>query len=444
MRAVGIRQGVEHINMGLIDLVKAHPGCHSRRYQKGDRLHWQGDLATCAFAVRRGRVKLYSQSAEGGVCMYDIIGPGRLVGITGLLLEDEHEATAEAMEDTEVLVIPHAPFTQMLATEPLFSMAVMEELARTARFLARLVQELGCLDVRHRLERCLTRLADQYGIDSKEGTRIELEITHEELAELIASNRCSVTSYLNRFKQEGLLSVEDRRFILVPREQAEIFKSLKRAVIECDAEGAISWARRIVEEQADPFRALNAMSAAMKQVDEDFVREKSALPDVIGAAFAMQSAMPILADEIGRIGESSSALGTVVIGTVQGDIHDIGKTMVAMLLTASGFRVIDLGVDVRAGGFIEAVRQHRPEVLAMSALMTTTAPEQLKVVRALEEAGLRDKVKIAIGGGAVTQELAQQIGADGYESTARCGVELVKRLLADKTLDRQRTLHGAD
>ena len=127
--------------------------------------------------------------------------------------------------------------------------------------------------------------------------------------------------------------------------------------------------------------------------------------------------------------EQQTPLGTVVFGTVQGDLHDLGKNIVAMFLIARGFRVIDLGVDVPAERFVEAVRQHRPDILAMSALLTTTAQNQRQVIEALQAAGLRSQVKVMVGGEPVTPHLAAEMGADGYAPTAREAVALAWQLL---------------
>ncbi len=210
---------------------------------------------------------------------------------------------------------------------------------------------------------------------------------------------------------------------------AEILENLKRTIIEYDSEGAASWARKAVQEKIDPVKALDTMTAAIKQVGDGFARGELWLPDLVGAADAMTSATPIIEEEIKRRGTKRESLGTVVIGTVYGDIHTIGKTMVAALLTADGFVVNDLGINVTAANFVEGVKRYRPDILAMSALMTMTAPEQKKVIATLKKEGLRDKVKIMVGGGAITQEFADSIGADGYDPTAPGAVKLARRLI---------------
>lgn len=209
----------------------------------------------------------------------------------------------------------------------------------------------------------------------------------------------------------------------------EVLENLKKAIMEYDSQGAANWARKAVEAGIDPVEALDAMTVAIRQVGNGFGRGEFWLPDLIGAADAMSAATPILEEEIKRRGTKRESLGTVVIGTVYGDIHTIGKTMVATLLTANGFQVYDVGINVTAEKFVEAIKQYKPDMLAMSALMTMTAPEQKKVIESLKKEGLRDKVKIMVGGGAITQEFADSIGADGYDPTAPGAVKLARKLV---------------
>jgi len=209
----------------------------------------------------------------------------------------------------------------------------------------------------------------------------------------------------------------------------KILENLKRAVIEYDAEGAASWAEKAVEAKIDPIKALDALTEGIRQVGDGFGKGELWLPDLVGAAEAMMHAMPIVEEEISRRGVKRKTLGTVVLGTVYGDIHSIGKTMVATLLTAAGFAVHDLGVNIIAEEFVEAIKKYKPDILAMSALMTMTMPEQRKVIKTLEKEGLRNKIKVMVGGGALTAEFAQSIRADGYEPTAIGAVELAKRLV---------------
>jgi len=209
----------------------------------------------------------------------------------------------------------------------------------------------------------------------------------------------------------------------------EVLENLKKAITEYDREGAADWARKAVQEKIDPIKALDTMTVAIKQIGDGFGKGELWLPDLVGAAAAMTSATPIIEEEIKRVGARRESQGTVVIGTVYGDIHTIGKTMVATLLTASGFTVNDLGINVTAQSFVQGINEYKADILAMSALMTTTAPEQRKVIEALKKEGIRDMVRIMVGGGAITQEFADSIGADGYDPTAPGAVELARRLV---------------
>lgn len=209
----------------------------------------------------------------------------------------------------------------------------------------------------------------------------------------------------------------------------EIFENLKKSVIEYDAEGAVRWVRKAIDERIDPLKVVDALTAGIKQVGDGFGKGELWLPDLVGAAGVMQSAIPIVEEEIKKRGAKRETLGTVVIGTVYGDIHNIGKTMVSTLLIAEGFTVNDLGVNVIAEKFIEAIKKYKADILAMSSLLTTTAPEQKKVIDTLKKEGFRDKVKVMVGGGAITEEFAESIGADGYDATAPGAVKLAKNMV---------------
>jgi len=209
----------------------------------------------------------------------------------------------------------------------------------------------------------------------------------------------------------------------------EILENLKRAITEYDNEKAISSAKKVVEEKINPIKALDAMTEAIRKVGDGFGRGELWLPDLVGAADAMSSAMPIIEKEIKKTGAKRESLGTIVAGTVFGDIHSIGKTMVCTLLIAEGFEVYDLGVNIKAEEFLKAIKKYNADILAMSALMTMTASEQKKVIEYLEKEDLRDKVKIMVGGGAITEEFAKDIGTDGYDPTAPGAVKLARKLI---------------
>jgi len=209
----------------------------------------------------------------------------------------------------------------------------------------------------------------------------------------------------------------------------DILGKLKQAILDYDPDAATDWARKSIEAGIHPTETLAAMTDAIREIGEGFSSGELFLPDLVGGADAMTAAVPIVQAEIQRIGAKAETTGTVVIGTVYGDIHTIGKTMVATLLQAEGFTVYDAGINVTAEQFVEGVREHKPDLLAMSALMTMTAPEQRKVIDTLKEQGLRDSVKIIVGGGAITQEFADSIGADGYDPTAPGAAKLARTLV---------------
>jgi methanogenic corrinoid protein MtbC1 len=208
-----------------------------------------------------------------------------------------------------------------------------------------------------------------------------------------------------------------------------ILEYLKRAILEYDGEGAALAAKMAAERKLDPNGVLDVMTSAVREVGDGFGRGELWLPDLIGAAEAMQSAVPVVVEEIKKTGSKRESLGTVVIGTVHGDVHSIGKTMVSAFLLAEGFVVHDLGVDVKDETFFEAVRSHNSDLLCMSALMTTTAPEAKNVIELLRKRAARNKVRVLVGGAGVTEEFAHEIGADGYESTAARGAQLARSLV---------------
>lgn len=211
-----------------------------------------------------------------------------------------------------------------------------------------------------------------------------------------------------------------------------ILEKLKESIFQFDENGIKGIAENALKEGIDPVEAIDSLTEAITQIGERFNEGDLFLPELMLAAKTMNNAMPVLQDEILKRGLKKDSAGKIVIGTVFGDIHTIGISMVSTLLTSGGFEVVNLGCNVDADAFIEAVNKHKPDILAMSALLTTTAPQQKKVISTLVEKGLRDKVKIMVGGGAITEEFAKEIGADGYEPTAPLAVKLAKELLGLK------------
>ena len=208
-------------------------------------------------------------------------------------------------------------------------------------------------------------------------------------------------------------------------------ENLGAAVLDMDPEMAAKLAAKALEAGVDPIEALEALTGAIRQVGDGFGKGELWLPELVGAASAMQSAMPIINEAIVETGATRQSLGTIVIGTVFGDVHTIGKTMVSTLCAAEGFEVHDLGVNVTPEEFVRGIERHEADILAMSALMTMTAPEMRKVIDTLEQKGIRGRVRIMVGGAGVNENFAQTIGADGYDPTAPGAAKLARHLVGN-------------
>ena len=208
---------------------------------------------------------------------------------------------------------------------------------------------------------------------------------------------------------------------------SEILKQIADKLYEGDAKTVAELTRQALE-ALSPAEVLNGgLVAGMDRVGMDFRNGILFVPEVLIAARAMHAGMDILRPLLAQ--SDAPLAGKVVIGTVQGDLHDIGKNLVAMMLEGGGFEIVDLGTDVAPDKFVEAVRVHQPDLVGMSALLTTTMPAMKRTIDALVEAGLREKVRVMIGGAPVTQAYADQIGADGYAPDAAAAVELARALM---------------
>jgi 5-methyltetrahydrofolate--homocysteine methyltransferase len=213
----------------------------------------------------------------------------------------------------------------------------------------------------------------------------------------------------------------------------ELLSRLKEAVVNGDPDEVSKLCRKVIEVGIDPLEAIEkALVVAIRELGDKWIRGEAFIADLVAAADAMKVGLSILKDEIVKRGKRVKYIGRAVIGTVEGDIHDIGKTIVATLWETAGFEVIDLGVDVPPQKFVEAIKQYNPDIVGMSALMTTTMTKQKETIEAIKAAGLRDKVKIVVGGAPTTEEWAREIGADGWAPDAISSVELVKKLLGVK------------
>ncbi len=209
--------------------------------------------------------------------------------------------------------------------------------------------------------------------------------------------------------------------------QSNILEELAEAVRNYDDAGSKSLAEKAIRMGVDPVVALEeGLAKALREIGDRFGRGDAFITELIAAAQAMEAGAEVLNDEIAKRGASRRMTGRFLVGTVEGDIHSIGKNIVATMLRAAGFEVIDLGVDVPTETFIEKVRELKPEILGLSALMTTTMAKQREVIEALEGAGLRGGVKIIVGGAPVTEEWVEEIGADacGLDAGSAVGIAL--------------------
>jgi 5-methyltetrahydrofolate--homocysteine methyltransferase len=208
----------------------------------------------------------------------------------------------------------------------------------------------------------------------------------------------------------------------------EILKNLFDAVVDGDFDGVTSNLQAALDAKLDPAVILNdGMIAAMREVGCRFEAGDYYVPEMLIAARAMKSGMETLKPYLQQADSKSS--GKVVIGTVKGDLHDVGKNLVTLMLEGAGFEVKDLGVDVPVEEFIRVALEEKPDIVAMSALLTTTMPMMKQTINAFEAAGLRDKVKFIIGGAPVTETYAAQIGADGFSPDASRAVNLAISLI---------------
>jgi corrinoid protein of di/trimethylamine methyltransferase len=209
----------------------------------------------------------------------------------------------------------------------------------------------------------------------------------------------------------------------------ELLDKLAQAVIDGEPEDAEELAKQALDQGLDPLVCINeGLTRGIDRVGELFASGEYFLPDLIIGGEAMKVALAVLEPALAE-DQEREVVGRVVLGTVEGDLHEIGKTLVGTMLTANGFLVTDIGIDKPAADFVAAVRETNATLVGASALLTTTIPEQQRIIEALAEAGLRARVKVMVGGAPVTQSWADKIGADGYAKDAIAAVAVAKRLV---------------
>jgi len=211
---------------------------------------------------------------------------------------------------------------------------------------------------------------------------------------------------------------------------SDLLEQIITNLVGGEPDETVELTRQAIEAGLEPLTIINqGLVPGMNIVGDKYQSGEYFLPHLLIAANGMQQAMELLEPELHAREQAVEAAGTVVIGTVKGDIHEIGKSLVATMLSASGFQVYDLGADVPAGAFIAKVKETGANLLGLSALLTTTMTVQRDVIEALAEAGIREQVKVMVGGAPASQEWTDSIGADGYAEDAVAAVELARRLV---------------
>ena len=211
----------------------------------------------------------------------------------------------------------------------------------------------------------------------------------------------------------------------------EIRSNLSDALATGDVDAAETWTRKALDQGVEPLELIQQVIVpTLTRVGQDFQDFVIFLPELMSAGEAAEKATAILEKVIAASGKQAASLGTVVIGTVENDVHDIGKNIVSTLLRSHGFKVVDLGRDVAPSAFLDAAQKEKADIIAMSSLMTTTRPSTRSTINLFQEVGLRGQYKFVVGGGCVTQEWADEISADGYAPDAAAAVEMCKAILA--------------
>jgi len=282
----------------------------------------------------------------------------------------------------------------------------------------------------------LKPLLDHIGVD---GIHLEMDFHNEKEVEqamrIVEEYTGSSTAVnTNEHQQDADLAATGQERICIREEQhleEDKLKPLYEAIVAGKLEPAVEITRQAIAEGVAPQMIINNyMIKAMGEVGQRFQDGKAFVPQLLMAGRAMKGALELLKPLLA--GSASTTIGKIVIGTVKGDLHDIGKNLVASMLEGCGFEVINIGIDVTCDKFVEAVKENHADILCMSALLTTTMTYMKEVIQALEEAGIRNQVKVMIGGAPVSQGFADEIGADGYSDNANTAVAVAKELIGNK------------
>ena len=285
----------------------------------------------------------------------------------------------------------------------------------------------------------LKPLLDHIGAD---GVHLEMDFHNEKEVEqamrIVEEYTGSSTAVnTNEHQQDADLATTGQERICIREEQhqqEDKLKPLYEAIVAGKLEPAVEVTRQAIAEGVAPQMIINNyMIKAMGEVGQRFQDGKAFVPQLLMAGRAMKGALELLKPLLA--GSASTTIGKIVIGTVKGDLHDIGKNLVASMLEGCGFEVINIGIDVTCDKFVEAVKENHADILCMSALLTTTMTYMKEVIQALEEAGIRNQVKVMIGGAPVSQGFADEIGADGYSDNANTAVAVAKELIGNKKIE---------
>ena len=285
----------------------------------------------------------------------------------------------------------------------------------------------------------LKPLLDHIGAD---GVHLEMDFHNEKEVEqamrIVEEYTGSSTAVnTNEHQQDADLATTGQERICIREEQhqqEDKLKPLYEAIVAGKLEPAVEITRQAIAEGiAPPMIINNYMIKAMGEVGQRFQDGTAFVPQLLMAGRAMKGALELLKPLLA--GSASTTIGKIVIGTVKGDLHDIGKNLVASMLEGCGFEVINIGIDVTCDKFVEAVKENHADILCMSALLTTTMTYMKEVIQALEEAGIRNQVKVMIGGAPVSQGFADEIGADGYSDNANTAVAVAKELIGNKKIE---------
>ena len=215
-------------------------------------------------------------------------------------------------------------------------------------------------------------------------------------------------------------------------EKKELLTRMEKSIVEGDKDEAVQLAKEAVRENVDLNEVINkGYVPGIQKVGELWEKGEYFLPELITSGECMKAVMKVLQPELEKAKIKISSLGKVIIGTVEGDIHDIGKNLVASMLSANGFEVIDLGADVKLEKFIESAESEKADLICLSALLTTTMVGQKKVIQLIKERNLSGQFKVLVGGAPVTQQWADDVGADGYAENAMIAVKAANKLLGE-------------